>query len=60
MRLPSGEPISPGCTVLIRLYLAIEPTAGAVVYRTAINSNAKPADVLASLTVGTVKNRTIT
>ena len=43
-----------------QLNLEKEETAGAVVYKIAINSKAHPADVLASLTLGTVKNLTIT
>jgi len=35
-------------------------TAGAVVYSRAMNSNAQPADLRASRTLGTVKKRTIT
>ena len=47
-------------TVLIKLTFANAATAGAVVYKNEINNNAHPADILASLTLGTVKNLTIT
>ena len=43
-----------------RFNLAKDATAGAVVYKIAIKIKAYPADFLASLTLGTVKNRTIT
>ena len=43
-----------------RFSLAIAATAGAVVYRMAINTSAQPADDLAAFTEGTVKNRIIT
>ena len=46
--------------MLVRLYLAIAATAGAVVYRMAMNTSAQPAERRASLTFGTVKNRMIT
>ena len=39
---------------------AIAATAGAVVYKIAMNTSAHPADVLAARTVGTVKNRIMT
>ena len=47
-------------TVSIKLVLANTAIAGAVVYKIAINSNAHPADLRASATFFTVKNRTIT
>ena len=40
--------------------LAKAATAGAEVYKIAINNKAHPADILASFTFGTVKNLTIT
>jgi hypothetical protein len=43
-----------------RFNLAKDATAGAVVYKIAIKISAYPADFLASLTLGTVKNLTIT
>ncbi len=47
-------------TVSIKFTLANTATAGAVVYKTAINNKANPADFLASFTFLTVKNLTIT
>ena len=44
----------------MKFNLANEDTAGAVKYNIAMKSKAHPADVLASLTLGTVKNLTIT
>ena len=46
--------------VWIMLRRANAATAGAVVYRMAMNSSAQPADLRASRTLGTVKKRTIT
>jgi len=40
--------------------LAIAPTAGAVVYSSAMKTSAQPAELRASFTVGTVKNRMMT
>ena len=51
---------STSCTEFIKLIFANVATAGAVVYKSAINTSAYPADFLASLTLGTVKNLTIT
>ena len=47
-------------TVSIKFVLENTEIAGAVVYNMAINSNAQPADLRASATFFTVKNRTIT
>ena len=44
----------------IKFTLEKAATAGAVVYKMAIKIKAYPADFLASLTLGTVKNLTIT
>ena len=44
----------------MKFTLANAETAGAVVYKSAIKIKAYPADYLASLTFGTVKNLTIT
>src|SRR3990167_1265259 len=47
-------------TVACRFSLAMAPTAGAVVYRMAMKIRAQPAELRASLTEGTVKNRMMT
>ena len=44
----------------IKFILAKAETAGAVVYKRAINIKAYPADCLAAPTLGTVKNLTMT
>ena len=54
------EPYSLLLTVFIIFVLANTATAGAVVYKMAISNSANPADFLASLTLLTVKNRTMT
>ncbi|CSD13667.1 Uncharacterised protein [Vibrio cholerae] len=46
--------------VSIMLTRAKAATAGAVVYKNAINTNAQPAETRASDTLGTVKKRIIT
>ena len=46
--------------VFIRFRRAIEPTAGAVVYRIAMKTSAQPAELRASFTLGTVKKRMMT
>jgi hypothetical protein len=46
--------------VCIRFRRAIPATAGAVVYRMAMNTRAQPAEERASRTFGTVKKRMIT
>ena len=46
--------------VAIRFSRAIAATEGAVVYRMAMNTSAQPAELRASLTLGTVKKRMIT
>ena len=52
-----SQPSSTPAALHVRANAAI---AGAVVYRIAINSSAKPADILASFTLRTVKKRMIT
>ena len=44
----------------MKFNLAIAATAGAVVYRIDMKTRAQPADSLADLILGTVKNRIIT
>ena len=46
--------------VSVRFNRAMAATAGAVVYRMAMNTSAQPAESRASLTLGTVKKRMIT
>ena len=49
-----------GSMVCMRFRRAIAATEGAVVYRMAMNTSAQPAELRASLTLGTVKKRMIT
>ena len=52
--------MAPGQKVVVMFSRAIDPTAGATVYRSAMNTSAQPAETRASATFGTVKKRMIT